>query len=1363
MTDPTRPSPDAIREVIRSKRFLAADRARMDLDEIATWDQRLLRDPRLLVPVDVQALYVPDGSDEPMLRLPMLVAGGDGELATVAEDGMPEPFAEGSPRPAGVHLHWAMPDALLRGRLEDASGGTSNNRLALPPLPDRWVVLRILLPKGATDPVVTGWVLEADRAVALPLQGWTEGGQAGAAASPVGAAISPEQLTGTVGGSISWSATYDAVLDRFAFHDPLADLDTAAPGGVDQGCGTYVVAGWWSDPSRDPLDAARSKDNLNELLDRLRWRALRDWGDATLAQRKEEAASGLRKALGLTSGDRWTNARVAAQKSVARDAAPSDPASPTTASRAAAAPASAYVPMDSTFMVKAPLVASSVFAAGAVDRFVQPPWQLRSTLLHGSIYGVPMTGRATPDRRPAASSLRVALGGHDDDVLAALTSDPAASPDDRRAAERLLAAFTAQKLSGIASPDGVAEVEEREHRGGFSRLPGGIAGTDRFLQRVQTGGVGGLDVGRGKKRAQAVREAMKRRDTPGPRDPLHARAAAAAQGDAAIDARLVYSMKDRPMLVHASPTLINDLARSRVGDVLSPTEARVVDRPAPPFSFPADPMVAIRGASRSLRHGGDGRSSADGMLTCRWPTQVITSIDGVVPEGRFIPSLGNGSVPAELLALAREAVAHDPYHHDWIARAVAPSAGVRPAYLNRLRAESVLRFGLDGSYTGATVAFSSAAAGTPSTPRRGVVAAPRQMIGVRQQQQLVTDELMRYSLYHGADPDPVAITTWAQPWVPTWLEWELEVSGLDPASLDAWQLGSVELERVQPGVDGASATLRGRSTLTTGAARTLHSAVHDWLAAERARDDVGAGVVDEDVEAALQLLDEAVQELDVVTAALDGVRTQLLGFAATDGLHSAAGDGAHPAPSAPPASLLAGAARLTRARLLDAFGRTLEVPLGSVATPARTSVEGAPGLLAIPPRLLRPARWQLRLVDAATAVGATGADARVDQIEPALQVSPVAGFLMPDHLDESVEIFGVDGSPLGELLHEAVSGGVMWEIAAGREGPADSGPLYGLTRAQEPLGRLAIGLVAADARARDGAPLDPDSPRESALSAFLRAVDTTTWAMDSFAALGSEHVAGLVGHPVAVVRAQLRLELMPPDDVDLSDPAIAAAWASAEERAAGYAFPVRLGEVTRADDGVLGFFVDDDFSRVRLVDRAIAGMAREGGRNRGQLGLYDRANGAPAADPIVHPYIAGADTDDTLELHVGQMVTLTILMHPAGKATLTSGLVPRESIALARDWVGPGLAALAPSLRTGPVLVETDLDPDGQVRLPKVSVFGKDQNFLWRDTPATWRTDAILAATQTALLPDEPAELREGWIRVAPTPPAGGGVGEGTP
>lgn len=1321
----------AVQQALRSKRFLAADRAGLDLREIATWDKHLLREHRLLVPIDVQALYVPPGSTEKMVRLPMLVAHVGGQPVTDIEDGLPDPFDEGAPREAGVHLHWAMPDALLRGSFRSAGDGSAN-RLALPPLPDRWVVLRLLLPRGAAEPVLTGWVLEADRAVAVPLAQWQEGGAASTAAQPAGEELRREQLTGTVGGAVSWSGVYDAVLNRFAFHDPLADLKTLAPQGVDENCASYLIAGWWSDPALDPLDKARSNDSLHEMLERLRWRLLYEWGDEAWARQQAQAQADLRKALGLTSTDRWSEPRppVMAKARAAR----------------AAAPATAFVPIDKTFLAKQERVAVSAFASDAIERFVAPAWQLRSSLLHGAIYGVPVQGAATVDRRPAAGSVGMALGLHDDDLIAGFAAAQA-TPEQRRATERLLTAFTAQKVNRLGSADGAVELEEHEHGIAFASLPAGSAGTDRYLQRVQTGGAGGLGLGR--TRAKNVGIAAQTKAMKG---------VLGAQAPA-VKAETHFAVKGKPNLVKATEALINDLARSRVGDVLAPTEARVVDRPAPRFTFPTEPMLALRGVGRSLRHGGDGRGSADGKLTCRWPTHVIAEIDGVIAKDRFIRSLGNGAVPSEVLTLAREALLHDPYHDEWIAAALAPPGSGRTALLTRLKAESVLRFGRDGRYDGTTAVLDPVLARAPS--RRSRATAQPLRPGAHEQQALVADELRRFSLYKGADPDLVGVTTWAQPWVPMWLEWEITVEGLDPPTLQAWTLGAVDLDGAVASFDGSTATLRGRSQLTSGGAKTLHDAITDWLAAEDALDEGDAGLVDEDLEDAYRALGTAVKHLDVMTATLDGLRTQLLGLPARDGLHrpSAAEGVSNPAPTAPPHLLLAGCATLQRARVLDAFGRTLELPVDGVVTPTRTSLPARPGALLLRPRLLRPARWLFRLVDAATPVGAEGTEARVDQIEAALQVNPVAGFVMPDHLDESLEVFGVDGSPIGELLHEPVSGGVMWEIAAGREGPADAGPHHGLAPAQKPLADFAAALVAADAAARGGAPArSEDGEPESALTALLRAIDTTLWTVDSFASLGSEHVAGLVGRPIAVVRAQLRLELRPPLDVDLSDPARAAEWAQAEQDAARHAFPVRIGELTRSDDGVLGFFVDDDYSRFRLVDKVIAANAPQAGRSRGQLGVFGQSAGLPPASAIEHPYIAGTDDADTLMLHLGQTVTLTIFMHPAGKATLSSGLLPRKALALARDWVGPGLAAIAPSLRTGPVLVETDLAAEGQVRLPKVSVFGKDQNFLWRDTPASWRTDAILAATQTALLPDSPAEVREGWIRVAPTRPEGDGA-----
>ena len=1309
--------PAELAAVLQSKRFLAVSRAKVDVNAIGTWDDNLLRDMRLLVPVDVQALVVPQGGDEPMLRLPMLVAG-DG--VDDPSKGMPPPFAAGQARPAGVHLHWAMPDALLRGRLEQRDDGVSN-RLSLPQLPDRWVVLRIVLPAGSGQPAVRGWVLEADRAVAVPLEQWSEGSAASQAATPAGQRVQPGDLTGTIGGSITWSAVYDAVVNRFAFHDPLADLAADAPNGVDRDGAAYLVAGWWSQPAADPLDSARSSASLGELLDGLGWRLLADFGDAGSDQQQRASDQTLRAALGLTTGSRFPVAEAAAttQKGIS--------------------------PLGASVARPEAVATSSKFAAEAAGVFRAEPWHLRSTLLHGAVYGVPLTGPVGPDVRPAGDSLRVSLGRHDDDVLAALASLPDTPEDARRDVERLLAAFTAQRLPQIGSPDGLVETEEHEHDAAFGSLPGGIAGTDRF---VSGGHDGTLTAGRNARKATVIED--------GVRKTVQASAvtsrlvfAEAKEGAAPLVQPRTAAAAKPYELVAATELQVHGLMHDPSLDDEQAAQPREVARPAPPYEFPTDPLVAVEGPARSLRHGGDGRGSADGKLGCRWPAQVITHVQGLLSGSQLIPSLGNGSIPEEVLPLAREVVLHDPYHLGWLtAAAQVPDESLRANAGLRIRAEAGLRFGLDGTYDGATRAF---AAGAGVARRAAAAAVPPSQL----EQRFVADELRRFSLVRGADPDLVGVTAWSQPWIPLWLEWEATLVGPAVPSLEGWQLGPLDLDPAdgaQPAP--ATRTLSGRSLLTTGAATTMRRAVLDYLAAENARDTTGGGEIDGQTAAVLAQLADSVADVDVVTAALDGLRLQLLGLPYDDGLRRPAADGGtvgEPAPIGAPTLLVGGTLQLTRARLVDAFGRLLDLPVDAVATTVDTTA-GAAGTLQVRPRLTRPARWQLRLVDAASATGDTAAaDARVDQVDPTKAVNPVCGFLLPNHLDESIEVHAVDGSPLGEILHEEISGSVIWEIAAGRDGPADAGPLYGLAPAQQPLGFLAAGVIAADAATRAGGVVTP----ESSLSALLRAVDTSLWLVDTFAMLGSEHVAGLVGRPIAVVRAQLRLELRPEDDLDLSDPDRAAERLAAEQALAAVAFPVRIGEPTRTDDGVLGYFVDDDYSRYRLVDKAIAELALEAGRSRGQLGVLGRSPTLPPAEPITHPYVVGSGGDDTVMLHLGQTVTLTLLMNPAGKAYLTSGIVPREAVQLSRDWVGPGLAALAPTLRTGPLLVETDLNDKQQVRLPKVSVYGTNQAFLWRDTPATWRTDAILAATQTALLPDTPAAFREGWVRVVPEQPGG--------
>jgi hypothetical protein len=542
-------------------------------------------------------------------------------------------------------------------------------------------------------------------------------------------------------------------------------------------------------------------------------------------------------------------------------------------------------------------------------------------------------------------------------------------------------------------------------------------------------------------------------------------------------------------------------------------------------------------------------------------------------------------------------------------------------------------------------------------------------------------------------------------------------------------------------------TFSGRSLLDQGINKALSSAIARRLQLEAQRDATSPSNLPAAEQQALGRLGDFLRPLDLVSTSMVGIREQLLGIpyvgVAVHGPADASGE-RKPVASGPPVPLFGGTLRVDALRLVDAFGRTLDVPVNGLATVSTLEVSGAPGRLRLSPRFQHQARWLFRLVDPAlppSADPATARDAFVDQLDPTLAVNPVAGFLLPDHIDEALEVFAADGTPLGQLGHDPISGAVTWEVAPGRPLPPDAGPLDGLQAHDRFAGELAAGLVRADVAGRTaGSP-----PDASALSAMLRAIDTTLWTVDTFASLGSDSVAGLVGRPVAVVRATLRLDV--PDDVD--EVTVTGAGGEEARRAAFRAvdeqrFPVKLGTLTRSDDALLGFFVDDDYEHLHLVDKVVASRAMESGRHRGQLGLLGEG-ATPAVDPLSHPYVVG---DGTVLVRPGQTLRLTLLMLPAGKVHLTSGVLPVKALSLANDWVAPGLRKLMPSVRVGPLLV----DPS-EIRLPLVALLGKKQTFTRRTGPLTWKDDPILAASQAALLPRLPHEAQEGWIRVTPETP----------
>jgi hypothetical protein len=1221
------------KDVTFNQVFAAQLDALTDVREWTTWSPGLPRQPRLEVPVDVQALVVGEGAE--IEHADIVVETLQRVARREESDEQPRsapPFSEAEPRSPGVYLHWTMPDGLTQGRVTQAAHGTEG--MDMRPLPDRWLVARI---EQAAPHPFAAWVLEAEKGLAVPLDQWPSG--------EVSGAETPEMpssgLTATVGGDTAWAVVFDNVQRRFAFHDPLEDRVGDDPL-------TYVVVGWYSDPELDPLHGATGYHTLHEVLDALGWVApeLNDRARERRADQKRFATKTGGATPEVTTGVKVLKDEIASQLPL--------------------------VLGDHAIDVADGVLADDV------------PWYPQQCVFHGRIHGVRSDGDGH-DRKPSPENVKVGVGPTGGESLAALMA--ASVDDDDGVAERLQTVFQYGLMESFEDPDALAFIEEEMHRRTFETAPGGFT-----LERVRRGDP--LAPFRGAVRSTKATKGMApvfegRFDT----------GLVMAFGTRAEVSEHYYAIKQV-----AKETQTQTLALSGIGE----EEFEEVERPHPRWHQPQDPVVTLEGLNRSLRSGYDGRFTEEDRLECRLSGSEQTGYDSLADGADLlVRPLVHGGVPPEADALLREAVARDPHGVEVNAKLISGRKNISfDRVAARLRAETTF-----DQWHGAT--------------------------------EVDVGALVYESIAPGTAASQVGVTYWTQPWVPLYLEWKLRPALVSPAQ---WSLGEVDFTAPDLLADLGD-EIAGRSLLNSAVAKAFADKAAEFLAAEAVAGEPDAGIIDAETEAALAGLVNEARRTDRINGALEGLNEHWLGFDTNeavgrhrDEIGEDDEDDPEPAPSRPPLLVRAGHAAITALRVVDAFGRYLDIPLGpdvAVADQFRSPLGSADAVVfELPPRITAQSRLWLRFVDPQDRTR----DAVIDQ-KGERDRSPVVAWLLPDHVDRALETFDSDGDPVGQLRHESLGGGVVWEGAPGRPGSIGAAP------STDDLGEHAAAFVRAvaarDLAEREGLAASSDETeteeRESPLSALLRVIDTTLWTVDPFGSTGGEHLSMLTGHAIAMVRARLTLEVRSDvGDFEDLDAGVRAEREAKFRELSERTFEVRLGALTRAEDGLLGYFVGDDYGRFYPVHDQVR-LEGAPGPGGGHLGP---AEAPPSSDPIeiTSPYIV---RDPTVDIHPGQTVFLTLLMMPGGKVHATSGILPRKGVSLPRDWVAGVLERLCPSFRIGPVMV----DPT-TVRMPRPSALPKEQVWTRRETPVGWRDDPILAATQDALLPETSAISQEGYIRV---------------
>ncbi len=1217
--------------------------------------------PSLLVPVDLQALYVPASHSERYVRLPMEL--GD----KPADKNMTPPFSQPSARAMGIHLHWAMPDGLLRGKLVN----DPDEPVQMRALPDRWLVVRMTGRRNRTTVDLKSWLIESESGQVFDLEDYP-----GDPISALEKGIKPDELTGIVGGSPNWTASYDAALNRFAFHDPLDDLNISA---VLTKTATYVVIGWWSERAYDPLSSVFTPYSVHRRITGFGW-------SASEAPRASDWTSPLK---------RYDYADIAAQ---ARDT---------------------DVDVRSSLKLSTSHAGlESGFKGYNFDTVTVPMLLYRyETTLHGTVYGVPLVGRVRKDEAPRASSIGLSMAPTLERLMAAQVAKGSgvSGTAGKEFLESLMTAVANGSLMNVGSRDGVVALDEAEHGDGFEAFQGPETYEDIIIERKQSA----LKAGR----------------------PLRTRAAQDVSGPAPR-ADVIWNGRNRGNYTATRNEVRSAALEAVYGKVgttgsssrLDAPITKRVQRPGPRYHRQTSPVIGLRDYGRSNRFLGDGRFDEDRNLICRWTDELGTELGSTYRAGNYVPKLSNAALPDVTNQILRNTFLPDPYLLPWTLSAIQKQvpSDIVGATQNRLRAEVALRFSQDGIYNGIT----PIARGDTNTSYSAQVA--------------ISEELGRFSLLEGRDVSPVGVSSWAQPWCPVWLEWEIE---LEPGTdFEGWVLERIEFGgNAVP--NGKKVALQGRSAITSGLARTYKEVIKTYLTAETQRE--GTGEISTPHENALTNLATFLEKHDLGSVTLDRISDLWLG------LENGPDGQVIPAPNTVagalknaglPNLIATGTLRIKRARIVDSFGRFRDLSTSRVTVPVALATKSLDGsrALAMPPRVSIPSRLMWRFVDPAD-TAPNPREAHLDQAQTENTINPVSGYILPDFIDESLEFFDQDGMPLGEVLHDPVTGGVVWEGGVGRAGPVSSSPTADLPASARLCGNVAQGMISADILQRN---IPETTGSESTLSAFLRAVDTTMWGIDSSLASAGATIAGLVGRPIAVVRTQLWLDI--PQELsntgafgeeanDVRDHLIREAVFDAVK---SRAFKVRLGELAKGHDGLYGFFVGDDYEHFNLIEKEVRSAARVSQAGLGYRALLGEipaqvgTNFLPTPSPLNIDYIGAGEA---LSVHAGQRVNLTLLMHPSARIHATTGFLPRKSLELVRDWVAAGLGRVAPSARIGPVLI----DPD-KVRLPKIAAFGANQTWTRRNTPLTWRDDPILAATQAAILPAGRVTVEEGYIRITP-------------
>ena len=429
--------------------------------------------------------------------------------------------------------------------------------------------------------------------------------------------------------------------------------------------------------------------------------------------------------------------------------------------------------------------------------------------------------------------------------------------------------------------------------------------------------------------------------------------------------------------------------------------------------------------------------------------------------------------------------------------------------------------------------------------------------------------------------------------------------------------------------------------------------------------------------------------------------------------------------------LRSGFAEIFSLEIVDAFGQRMQLgtsllnPDGSLQISVAQSLKPAPGDTAhegqifLPPRLLAPTRlWFAWL--SATHDNRVPADFVEMNSHPA--TTPVFGWVMPNHLDNSLFFYDADGAAIGSFGVE--HNDLTYRTRAGNSNnPKD---LLAVDIGEKGAPNLPVNAHLADFMWYiDGKNADFLRDLMNTIEHSSKFITPAKFAQDA-------SLAVFIGRPLALTRAVLGLEttgnLLPLSQADTSpnDPfpldvknqrfKYSDRQKTSSAKLGGVEFPVRLGDLANIDDGLVGYLIETDPQQIFYSPAA----PEEG------------ANGVKRPKP------------DTIQLTLNATpITITMLSDPRAPVHATTGVLPVQTREIPPDQYADTVRSLAVTFFTHPML---SLREQLIVPLPQEGAYEWSWVTPGSTTPIPLQPNQ---GNEFATFGYTPQTLLEGWLRLA--------------